>query len=127
MMKLFFSSFSDIILHGELFNSYEQNYEWQSITDKEEIKNILNSYIEIYNESDDKETWFNKIKDLSEELGYSREVKEYKANPDLYKGHVGDISTVIRVALTGRCNTPDLYEIMQVLGTDSIQKRLMSY
>ena len=68
--------------------------------------------------------WFNKIKDLSEELGYAREVKEFKANPDGYKGHVGDISTVIRVKLTGRCNTPDLYEIMRVLGKDEILRRV---
>ena len=54
----------------------------------------------------------------------SREVKEYKANPDAYKGHVGDISTVIRVKITGRSNTPDLYEIMQVLGINEIKNRI---
>ena len=63
------------------------------------------------------------MKDLAEELGYAREVKEYKANPDEFKGHVGDISTVIRVKLTKRSNTPDLYEIMQVLGKESVLKR----
>ena len=63
------------------------------------------------------------MKDLAEEYGYAREVKEYKQNPENYKGHVGDISTVIRVALTGRQNTPDLYEIMQVLGKESVEKR----
>ena len=67
--------------------------------------------------------WFDKMKDLAEELEYAREVKEYKANPDMYKGHIGDISTVIRVKLTGKSNTPDLYEIMQVLGKESIIKR----
>ena len=51
-------------------------------------------------------------------------LKEYKQNPENYKGHVGDISTVIRVTLTGRCNTPDLYEIMQILGTDRITNRI---
>ena len=61
---------------------------------------------------------------LAEEFGYAREVKEYKANPDSYKGHVGDISTVIRVKLTGRSNTPDLYEIMQVLGKEELLKRI---
>ena len=64
------------------------------------------------------------MKYLSEEMGYAREVKEYKANPDAYKGHVGDISTVIRVKLTGRSNTPDLYEIMKVLGKNEIMKRI---
>ena len=100
-------------------------FEYQKINDKEEIDKIIKNYFEkYYDENDDKETWFNKIKDLSEELGYSREVKEYKANPELYKGHVGDISTVIRVKLTGRCNTPDLYEIMKVLGKEEILRRV---
>ena len=60
---------------------------------------------------------------LSEEIGFAREVKEYKANPEAYQGHVGDVSTVIRVALTSRSNTPDMYEIMQVLEKERIFKR----
>ena len=100
-------------------------FEYQKITDKDEIDNIVKTYFEkYYNPADDKQTWFDKMKDLAEEMGYCREVKEYKANPDAYKGHVGDISTVIRVKLTGRCNTPDLYEIMQVLGLDEIKNRI---
>ena len=100
-------------------------FEYQKITDKDEIEKIVKTYFEkYYDENDDKQTWFNKMKDLSEEMGYAREVKEYKANPDAYKGHVGDISTVIRVKLTGRCNTPDLYEIMQVIGKERLLKRI---
>ena len=100
-------------------------FEYQKITDKDEIEKIVNTYIEkYYDPADDKQAWFDKMKDLAEEMGYCREVKEYKANPDAYKGHVGDISTVIRVKLTGRCNTPDLYEIMQVLGLDEIKNRI---
>ena len=99
-------------------------FEYQKVTDKDEIDNIVKTYFEkYYNPADDKQAWFDKMKDLAEEMGYCREVKEYKANPDAYKGHVGDISTVIRVKLTGRCNTPDLYEIMQVLGLDEIKYR----
>ena len=100
-------------------------FEYQKITDKDEIDNIVKTYFEkYYNPADDKQAWFDKMKDLAEEMGYCREVKEYKANPDAYKGHVGDISTVIRVKLTSRCNTPDLYEIMQVLGLDEIKNRI---
>ena len=99
--------------------------EYQKITDKEEIEKIVKTYFDkYYDDSDDKETWFNKMKDLSEEFGYAREVKEYKANPDAYKGHVGDVSTVIRVTLTGRANTPDLYEIMQIIGKERLLKRI---
>ena len=101
------------------------NFEYQKINDKEEIEKIVKEYFEkYYDESDDKEVWFNKMKDLAESMGYAREVKEYKANPDSYKGHVGDISTVIRVKVTGRCNTPDLYEILKILGKERILKRI---
>ena len=100
-------------------------YDYAKISDKEEIRKILKSYIENHFDiNDDKDMWFNKIKDLAEEMGYAREVKEFKANPENWPGHVGDISTVLRVALTGRQNTPDMYEIMQVLGKDSVIKRL---
>ena len=64
------------------------------------------------------------MKDLAEEVGFAREVKMFKAEPEKWPGHVGDISTVIRVTLTGRQNTPDLYEIMQVLGKDTVIERL---
>ena len=101
------------------------NYDFGTISDKEEISKILKLYKEkYYNENDDKQTWFDKLKDLAEEVGYAREVKEYKLNPEKWPGHVGDISTVLRVALTGRQNTPDLYEIMQVIGKENIIKRL---
>ncbi len=102
-----------------------EEYPYQVINDKEDINKILKLYIEkYYNESDDKQTWFDKIKELSGEMGYAKEVKEFKANPDMYKAHVGDVSTVLRVALTGRTNTPDMYEIMQVLGKERVIKRL---
>ena len=63
------------------------------------------------------------MKDLAEEVGFAREVKEWKQEPEKWPGHVGDISTVIRVGLTSKCNTPDLYEIMLLLGKDKIEKR----
>lgn len=82
-------------------------------------------YIEkYYDANDDKQTWFNKIKELAGEMGYAKEVKEFKANPGVYKAHVGDVSTVIRIALTKRTNTPDMYEIMKVLGKDRVISRL---
>lgn len=110
-------------LYDEVFFEKEHEDEWQSITDKAEIKAILDEYMKVYDAADDKDTWFGKMKDVAEKLGYAREVKEYKQNPENYKGHVGDISTVIRVALTGRKNTPDLYEILKNLGTERIEKR----
>ncbi len=113
-----------IYMYDDKFMNTKIDYPYQTINEKEEINKILDLYIEkYYNENDDKQTWFDKIKELSGELGYAKEVKEFKANPDMYKAHVGDVSTVLRVALTGRTNTPDMYEIMQVLGKDSLIKR----
>ena len=111
-------------MYDREFYKKEKEYEYQKVTDKELIKKILTLYMEkYYNEADDKQTWFDRMKDLSEEIGFAREVKEYKANPEAYQGHVGDVSTVIRVALTSRSNTPDMYEIMQALEKERIFKR----
>ena len=111
-------------MYDDKFLPKEQEYPYQVINEKEDIDKILTLYLEkYYDENDDKQTWFDKIKELAGEMGYAKEVKEFKANPEMYKAHVGDVSTVLRVALTGRTNTPDMYEIMQVLGKDSIEKR----
>ena len=123
-----YEKFSDVkgqiwYMFDELFNKEDKNYEWQSITDKDEIKNILNTYIEIYNEKDDKETWFNKIKELCDKLGYASDMKAYKENPENFKGSVADVSTVIRVATTTRSQTPDLYEILRILGKERVKER----
>lgn len=112
-------------MYDEKFFNGNIEYPYQVINSKEDINKILSLYIEKYfDENDDKEMWFNKIKDLAGECGYAREVKKFKANPGMYKAHVGDVSTVLRVALTGRTNTPDMYEIIKVLGKESVLKRL---
>ena len=111
-------------MYDEMFDSKKQNYEYQVISEKENIEKILKLYIEkYYDDNDDKQTWFDKIKELSGEMGYAKEVKEFKENPGKYKAHVGDVSTVLRVALTARTNTPDMYEIMKILGKDRIRAR----
>ena len=111
-------------MYDELFYSKNQDYPYQVINNKEEINKILTLYTEkYYSDEDDKQTWFDKIKELSGELGYAKEVKEFKANPGKYTAHVGDVSTVLRVALTSRTNTPDMYEIMKILGKDRIVER----
>lgn len=115
---------SIIYMYDNKFLDENIEYPYQTINEKDDINEILKLYTEkYYDENDDKQTWFNKIKELSGKMGFAKEVKEYKQNPDMYKAHVGDVSTVLRVALTGRTNTPDMYEIMNVLGKESIQKR----
>lgn len=91
---------------------------------KEDALAFLESYKAVYNAADDKQEWFNKIKAIAPTLGFAAETKEYKANPDAYKGSAGDLSTVLRLAITGRRNTPDLCSIMQVLGQDEVIKRI---
>lgn len=111
-------------MYDDKFYDKVQEYPYQVINDKEEIKKILTLYLEkYYDVAYDKQTWFDQIKELAGEMGYAKEVKEFKANSDQYKAHVGDVSTVLRVALTARTNTPDMYEIMQILGKDRMAKR----
>ena len=85
---------------------------------------ILRTYLDVYDPADDKDAWFAKIKALCEPLGFCPDVKAYKADPEAWKGHVGDVSGVIRVAVTGRENTPDLWSVMAVLGMDTVKQRL---
>lgn len=125
-----FANYSEIkdkiwYMFDELWSSKERTREYQVINDKEDIRKIVDLYFDKYYDSkDDKDTWFNKIKELSGELGYAKEVKEFKENPDKYKGHVGDVSTVLRISITKESMTPDLYEIMKLLGKEKMQSRV---
>lgn len=127
-----FESFSSIksniwYMYDEYFNN-DVTYNFGKITDKEEVKTILKTYIEkYYDAADDKDTWFHKIKNLTEELGYCADMKAYRENPDMYKGSVADVSTVIRVAATTSSMTPDLYEILKLLGKDRIISRFYRF
>lgn len=127
-----FESFSSIksniwYMYDEYFNN-DVTYNFGKITDKEEVKAILKTYIEkYYDAADDKDTWFHKIKELTEELGYCADMKAYRENPDMYKGSVADVSTVIRVAATTSSMTPDLYEILKLLGKDRIISRFYRF
>lgn len=125
-----FGCFSEIKSHiwymyDELFDNENRNYEWQKINNLEEISNILNIYIDkYYDVNDNQDDWFNKMKLLCDELGFASSTKDYKNNPDNYKGSIVDISMVIRVALTTKSMTPDLYSIMKLLGKDRIKHRI---
>ena len=121
-----FAFYSEIKNHiwymfDELFDNVAYDF---GVNNIDEVKKIINLYIDkYYDENDDKDTWFDKIKKLSEECGYSSDMKAYKENPDNFKGSVADISNIIRVALTTKNTTPDLYEIMHLLGKERIINR----
>ena len=87
---------------------------------------VLAKYATVYNPAEDKDAWFATVKSICEELGFCPDVKQYKADPTAWKGHVGDVSSVIRIAMTGRRNTPDLCSIMQTLGSDVVNSRLQT-
>ena len=94
---------------------------------KEIVKTVMDKYIETYNDNDEKDVWFNKIKQIAGEIGFATDMKEYKANPENYMGSYGDVSSIIRVVLTSKKNTPDLYEICKLLKKDRIVERAKKY
>lgn len=125
-----FSCYSDIknyiwYMFNEYFDSADREYEFKNITDRALIKEILKEYIDnYYDASDDKDTWFNKMKELAVKFGFASNMKEYKNNPEAFKGNITDIATVIRVGVTTRSMTPDLYDILRLLGKEEINRRI---
>lgn len=108
-----------------MFNElYTPAFELPENISKDDAAAILKKYRDVYDASDGKDEWFNKLKDICEPLGFTPNVKEYKKSPDSFKGHVGDISTVIRLAVTSRRNTPDLCSIMRLLGKEEALRRI---
>lgn len=91
---------------------------------KEDRYKILKQYLTSFNIKDDNSEWFQKIRDITESMGYAVKPKDFKKNPDMYKGSVSDVSGVIRVAITGRTNSPDLWEICQIIGEDEMTRRI---
>lgn len=90
----------------------------------EDVSKLLAGYLASYDHKDDQSAWFDKVRLLAIDNGYAGKPKDFKKNPELYKGHVGDVSTVIRIALMGRWQSPDLWEIQQILGEDRTKARL---
>lgn len=111
-------------MYDELFFNEEKTFERKDFYSKE----LLEYYIDnVYDEADDKQTWFNKIKEMCPKFGFASETKEYKKNPENYKGSVAHACEVIRVSVTNRTMTPDLYEILKLLGKDRIKERISKF
>lgn len=120
------AKWSEIESYCEYFfdELYTADYTMPENVSNEEAAAILKKYLEVYSHSQDKDGWFDTVKSICEPLGYTPNVKEYKKNPEAYKGHVGNVSSVIRIAVTSRRNTPDLYAIMQLLGEEKVRERI---
>ncbi len=99
-------------------------YEFPENLSKEDVKAVLEAYKKTYNKEDDKDTWFERAKTAAEVLGFARDAKTYKKNKESFKGHIGDFMSVVRIAISGRKNTPDLYDILNIMGEDRLKARL---
>ena len=90
----------------------------------DDVREIFQRYKEGYSEADDSSAWFEKIRAIAADLGYALKPKDYKKDPQTYKGHVGHVSNCIRIALTGRSSSPDLWTIQQIMGKEQVFARL---
>lgn len=91
----------------------------------DDVKTALNGFLETYSASDDQDTWFSKIKECAEKIGYASDMKAYKAEPEKYKGNVGDVSMFLRIAVTGKMNSPDMFTVMNILGETKVRERIL--
>lgn len=109
-------------MYDELF--FDVDFDFSFLKHEEDAKKIVSTYLsDFFDINDDKETWFNKIKELTLKMGYNTNMKEYKENPDEFRGSIADISNVIRVSLTTKLTTPDLFEIIKLLGNERVCER----
>ena len=109
-------------MYDELFSDID--FDFSFLKHEEDAMKIVSTYLsDFFDINDDKETWFNKIKELTEKMGYNTNMKEYKENPDEFRGSIADISNVIRVSLTTKLTTPDLFEIIKLLGNERVCER----
>lgn len=91
---------------------------------QKDIKEIFRRYLSVYDENDDNTAWFGKVRAIAEDMGYALKPKDYKKSPEEYKGHIGHVSNVIRIAITGRASSPDLWMVQQIMGPDMVKRRI---
>ena len=85
---------------------------------------VLSKFAAVYDENDDNNAWFAKVKAVAAEVGFAAEMSEYKQNPEAFKGSVADVAEILRIAVTGMPNSPDLCTVMRILGKDRTLARL---
>ena len=95
--------------------------------DEDMVSDILKTYLSKYDHNDDNSAWFNKLKEIADEHGFASDMKAYKANPESFRGNVSDIAEVVRIAVTGRANTPDLWTIVHIMGEEQMKERIQKY
>lgn len=95
--------------------------------DEDMVSKILKSYLAKYDHNDDNSVWFNKLKEIADDHGFASDMKAYKANPENFKGNVSDIAEAVRIAVTGRANTPDLWTIVHIMGEEQMTERIKKH
>ena len=123
-----YGTWVDLKAYMELF--YDKYFavidSYPDTANKQDIKTTLEKYLEVLDMSDDQNTWFDKIKAIADSLGYASDMKAYKADPSAFRGSVADVSMFLRVAVTGKLNSPDMFTVMQILGEDRVKARINS-
>ena len=109
---------------GFFYDDYLESPVFDQKFSRETISDVLTRFLEGFDPADDSAVWFNKVKEITTALGFAADMKEYKAEPEKFGGSVADVSTFLRVAVTGKTNSPDLYTVMQILGYDRTVARI---
>ena len=109
---------------GFFYDEYWEMPQFDPKFSKDTVISVLNKFIDRYDYADDSAAWFDKVKAIAEEIGFTTDMKAYKANPEAFPGTVADVSTFIRQAVTGKTNSPDLYTVMQILGKERSIERI---
>ena len=109
---------------GFFYDQYLETPEFDEKFAPGVIAEVLNRFLASFDIADDANTWFEKVKAITTDMGFTTDMKAYKANPDAFPGTVADVSTFIRLAVTGKTNSPDLYTVMQILGKDRTVARI---
>lgn len=109
---------------GFFYDEYLEAPVFEEKFEKAVIRSALEKFLERFNFQDDATVWFDKVKEITQELGFTTDMKAYKQNPDDFPGTVADVSTFLRLAVTGKTNSPDLYTVMQILGYERTVARI---
>ena len=109
---------------GFFFDEYLEVPVFDEKFSKQTVATALQKFLDRFDIQDDSGVWFDKVKAITEEMGFTTDMKAYKADPTVFPGTVADVSTFIRLAVTGKTNSPDLYAVIQILGYDRTVDRI---
>lgn len=123
----------DLVFAKQIFEMISYFFDTDSSNECDDFKQnknivneVLKAYLESYNHDDDNSVWFDKLKAVADKFGFASDMKAYKADPSQYNGSVSDIAEIVRIAVTGRANTPDLWSIIHIMGQDQMRDKILS-